>query len=225
MLASLLPESVVVATATDEGPSPELYPDEALDIRRAREKRRLEFATGRGCARAALRQLGIADFPVRVGTRRQPVWPSGIVGSITHCQGFCAVAVVYRGSVVGLGIDAELHGPLSEDVVTAICTPPETEWLSTFSDDPAGSWSKIIFSAKESIYKCLFPILGVELDFQDVSIQIDPPSGRFSITNIAQCGLELLNSSRFDGRFATSGSRVFTSAVLFDPRRPNVATR
>ena len=97
-----------------------LYPEEAMAIERAVDKRRAEFTRGRACAREALSELGVPPQPIPVGTHRQPVWPLGVVGSITHCKGLVvAVAammselpaiVVAVVAVVAVVLDPSLSG-------------------------------------------------------------------------------------------------------------------
>ena len=84
-----------------------LWPEEAAAVQHAVEKRRREFAVGRMLARAALAAIGDPPSAIPTGNHREPVWPAGIVGSITHCAGYCAAAVARDAMVVALGIDAE----------------------------------------------------------------------------------------------------------------------
>jgi len=101
-----------VSETRDEMLGIELFPEELRSLGRAVDKRRREFTTGRACARAALSQLGIGPTAIPGGARGQPLWPPGIVGSITHCRGYCACAVARAERVVSLGIDAEANLPL-----------------------------------------------------------------------------------------------------------------
>ncbi|MFD9601533.1 hypothetical protein OG609_41870 [Streptomyces sp. NBC_01224] len=102
-----------------------LYPQEAAAVASARSKRRQEYANVHMCARRAMRELGVPPAPVLSGVRGEPLWPDGIVGSLTHCPGFRAAAMGRSSTFVGLGIDAEPNLPLTEDLLEFISLPQE----------------------------------------------------------------------------------------------------
>jgi 4'-phosphopantetheinyl transferase EntD len=113
LIRSLVADDEVVVEGGDPRlPSEPLTQAEAALVERAIAKRKLEFAKGRECARRALRQLGVEGFSLLNGTRRAPLWPSGVVGTVTHCRTFCAVAVARRNRYAGIGLDAELDAPV-----------------------------------------------------------------------------------------------------------------
>ena len=105
--ASLFPSGVVAAELRAPGDASLLLPAEAQDMSNAVPKRMQEFAAGRLCARRALAEFGVADFPVRVARDRQPLWPGFLVGSITHTAGICAAVVAERARLIALGVDTE----------------------------------------------------------------------------------------------------------------------
>src|SRR5436190_1333063 len=110
MLSKLLPGAVVVVEAIEDIPSAKLLPEEADALgAHAVEKRRREFAAGRHCARRALTRLGYADIAVPKGEDGEPRWPNDIVGSITHCAGYCAAAVARSSQLASIGIDGQVH--------------------------------------------------------------------------------------------------------------------
>src|SRR5262245_27478480 len=107
MLSSLFPAGVIAASGDDcDGPIA-LHPEGQPCVERAVAKRQAEFACGRRCARRALAMLGIENFPLVPGPHRAPLWPSGVVGSITHCTDLCAAVVARAGRIQSLGLDAE----------------------------------------------------------------------------------------------------------------------
>src|SRR5262249_37853627 len=146
---------------------PPLLPEEATQLgARVVAKRRREFTLGRACARRALDSLGIHGVAVPRGADREPVWPPGITGSITHCAGDCAAVVARQEHVASIGIDAEVHAPLPDGVAEMVCTLAEQRWVRSLPD--AGvHWPTLIFSAKESIYKAWFPLARRWLGFKD----------------------------------------------------------
>jgi 4'-phosphopantetheinyl transferase EntD len=87
VIGTLLPEAVRHAEAYGDVPDEPPFPGEADLVADAVEKRRREFVTTRRCARQALAQLGVPPVPIRPGPGRAPVWPAGVVGSLTHCAG------------------------------------------------------------------------------------------------------------------------------------------
>jgi len=85
-----------------------LFPEEIQSLGRVVNRRRIEFATGRYCAKKAISWLGVTPSAIVIGDGREPVWPSGIVGSITHCSGYCAAVAAKSSQVLSIGIDADL---------------------------------------------------------------------------------------------------------------------
>lgn len=139
------------------------------------DRRRREFATVRHCARRALAELGHPAVPLVPGRRRAPTWPEGVVGSMTHCDGYRAAAVACRTDVCSLGIDAEPHEPVPDGIVNMVALPGERRLLAELArHDSTVCWDRVLFSAKESVYKTWFPLVGEWLGFADAEIRIDP---------------------------------------------------
>lgn len=168
--ASLFPSGVVAAELRAPGDASLLLPAEAQDMSNAVPKRMQEFAAGRLCARRALAEFGVADFPVRVAHDRQPVWPGFLVGSITHTAGICAAVVVERARVIALGVDTEVVGAVKAELWSTICVSAETAWLDTLAPAQRAAAVTLIFSAKEAFYKCQFPLVGEWLNFHDLRV-------------------------------------------------------
>ncbi|MFE1441956.1 4'-phosphopantetheinyl transferase [Streptomyces sp. NPDC058739] len=172
MLAGILPAGAATAeTRAGELPDSELFPEERALITRALPKRRAEFTSGRGCAHRALTGLGLAPVPVLRGPKREPLWPAGVTGSLTHCHGYRAAAVARQSDYASIGIDAEEDKPLPEGVVDRIALPAERAQLTR----PGGPhWDTLLFSAKESVYKAWFPLTGRWLGFEDAYLTLHP---------------------------------------------------
>ena len=152
---------------------------ESAAVAHAVPARRAEFATGRACAHSALDALGIARSPILVGQHREPLWPVGIVGSITHAGTMCAAAVARTTDVSVLGIDLEIDAPLPDGDDRMILTDGERAHIRDLAPDAA--WDTVIFSAKESVYKGWFPIEHRWLGFEDVEVRFDG-AGAFAAT-------------------------------------------
>ncbi|MEU7586802.1 4'-phosphopantetheinyl transferase superfamily protein [Micromonospora sp. NPDC049230] len=185
-VAGLVPAGVVVVEAFGHRDDVVLLPGEEAVVAHAVDKRRREFATARHCARAALGRLGIAPVPILPGPRGAPGWPDAVVGSITHCEGYCASAVALRREVAALGVDAEPAAALPEGVLEAVALPEEAQAVHRLAGTyPEVPWDRLLFSAKESVYKTWFPVTGLWLDFHEARIDLDP-SGVFTATLLRQ---------------------------------------
>ncbi|MFI7417840.1 4'-phosphopantetheinyl transferase [Nonomuraea sp. NPDC049684] len=179
MIETLVPDNVAVSTAYGDPPGVRLFPEERHAVRKAVAKRRREFATVRHCAREALAALGIPPAPIVPGRRGAPRWPAGAVGSMTHCAGFRAAAVADAGDVRSIGIDAEPHEPLPEGVFRMVARPEEAAMVRELRAlRPGTCWDRLLFSAKESVYKAWFPLTGEWLGFHDGSLAFSL-DGRF----------------------------------------------
>jgi 4'-phosphopantetheinyl transferase EntD len=170
-LARLFPTGVVVAELRQAGDARLLLPAEAPFVRQAVPKRVQEFAAGRLCARRAMEQFGVTGFPLSVGADRQPLWPDGLIGSITHTAGYCAAAVAERERLIALGVDSETVGDVTPDIWPTICGGSEAEWLRSLPGSSQDAAITLIFSAKEAFYKCQFPLTHEWLDFHDLIVE------------------------------------------------------
>ncbi|MER5860510.1 4'-phosphopantetheinyl transferase [Streptomyces sp. NPDC059688] len=223
MIEELLPESVVAVEAHGDDPlwDAPLHPEEEPLVARAVAKRRREFAAVRGCARRAMEKLGVAAHPVVNGDRGVPLWPAGLTGSMTHCDGYCAAALVRVRDLASLGIDAEPHGPLPEGVGPSVLLPAEAERVALLAAQrPAVHWDRIVFSAKESVYKAWYPLTRKWLDFSEADITLRPdPGGRTAGTLHAELLVPgpLVGGHRlqsFDGRWLVHGGVVATAVTV-----------
>jgi 4'-phosphopantetheinyl transferase EntD len=182
MIEQILPTWVAVSEARHDPGEALLLPEEQVLLAGAVEKRRREFATGRMCARAALEQLGCPAVPILGGSHGEPLWPKGVVGSITHCDGYRAAAVASSTQVAVVGIDAEPHWALPEGLLGRIARAEEQVALGRLGSEwPQVHWDKLLFSAKESVYKAWFPFSGRGLGSKDISIAFDPLARTFAV--------------------------------------------
>jgi 4'-phosphopantetheinyl transferase EntD len=167
LLAAVVPATAIAVET-------ELFPAEEALIARAVPKRRREFVAGRVCARRALARLGCEPMPLLAGPNREPLWPAGVVGSITHCEGFRAAVVARADDVPSMGIDAEPNGPTPDGVLDRISLPTERAWVREASRAvPSVHWDRLLFCAKEAVYKTWFPLAGAWLGFEDALVTLD----------------------------------------------------
>jgi 4'-phosphopantetheinyl transferase EntD len=210
VIEALFPPGVVTVRAEEPMAREPLHPDEAALAVGMSDARRAEFALGRACARHALARLGLRG-PVLRGADRAPIWPEGVVGSLTHCDDFCAAAVAERGAVLALGLDAESDAPLRDRVAKRICTPSERAHVAGLSGPDPALWEKLLFSAKESFYKAYFTLAQTFLGFQDVEIRLDPRAERFGVQVLRE---DKPGPHRATGRFALASPHVITAVTL-----------
>ena len=170
------PPAILVAT-TDFSPEGPLSKSEESYMQAAVESRRTDFATGRRCAVQGLNQLGLSVSSLDRGSGREPLWPGGVVGSITHCEGLCAAAVSLAAHVRFLGIDAEPNVPLKEKILERISSASERE--SIRETEASGFSGKTLFSAKEAIFKAFYPAVHAYFGFEEVEITATPGTGTF----------------------------------------------
>lgn len=212
-MRGLLPIGARLAEGDPQALEPEPTAPEARAVQGAVPARRREFAAGRACARRALAQLHVQDFPVLAGPRREPLWPPGVVGSITHTRGYCAAAVARASDLRVLGIDAELVGAVGDDLEELVCSAQERRRGRAGGAGPA--WRTVVFSAKESVFKALYPSCGVELAFCDIEIVLDVRTGTFASLPVSdRAGQLQLDVEDLQGRFACGQRLVATAAWL-----------
>jgi 4'-phosphopantetheinyl transferase EntD len=181
VIEEILLPAVAVAEAFGDPADAVLFPEEQAVISRAVEKRRREFTTARACARVALARLGEPPVAILPGDRGAPRWPPGIVGAITHCAGYRAAAVARASEVLAIGLDAEPDEPLPDGVLGVTSLAAERARLSDLAAAaPGPNWDRMLFCAKETVYKAWFPLTGRWLGFEQAAITIDPAGGTFT---------------------------------------------
>lgn len=214
LLATLFEPGVGVATADPSRPAKSLYPAEEAFVSHAVEQRRREFAIGRDCARMAMRTLGIAAQAIPAGIDRAPIWPDGMVGSISHCAGLCGAVVARRANGFrSLGLDIEPASPLDDDLMDAICTGQEIDWLEALPACQSGLMARAIFSAKETVYKTQYPLSGQLIDFHAVSIRLDMAAASFAATFHVNASPFRVDE-QLQGRFAIDAGFIVTAMAL-----------
>jgi 4'-phosphopantetheinyl transferase EntD len=223
MIETLLLPGVVGVDTRAASSSDDLRAAEVEALGPARPRRRQEFATGRGCARRALEALGVRAVAIRRGPDREPCWPRGIVGSITHCAGYCAAAVAHTASFAAIGIDAEIHDALPAGLLPWIAGDDETRWVRAREGDGM-CWDRLLFSAKESVFKAWFPLTGGSLNFKDARVTFASEAGTFDARIlVADPRLGAVPAQDFRGAFLVRDGLVITAIVLPAPLRDRVA--
>ncbi len=195
-----------------------LLPDdeEKISASFGSSKRRVEFSLGRYCAHRALSKFELESVPIlRNAETREPCWPKSVRGSITHSEGFAAAAVGFAKDVSGIGIDLEsLSRVVDFNIRRHVCVDKEREFLESLPTEQANRYLRIIFSAKESIFKCFFPISQTYLYFQDAEIIIDENNSEFSFSLSKSCTGITSAGFQHSGRFSIKDGLLLTSIYI-----------
>lgn len=182
-------------------------------LRNACLKRRREFVAGRQCAAYALQLLGTPawSLEIQTGAGGEPLWPAGYVGSITHTDTMAACAVATVDRAAALGIDAEhvvdaARAARTSRVVLHAC---ESRLKARGFDSP--TLFTLMFSAKEALFKCLYPTVRRRFDYRDAAIrQIDVDDRRIVIELLTTLAPGYERGFQLTGEFAIDKGVVFT---------------
>lgn len=212
-LEGAVPPCVAVEVEDPVAPADGMFGIEARAMARAIPARRAEFAAGRRAAHRAMARLGLSPAPVEMGPDRAPLWPRGLIGSISHCEGACAALVARAGQMRAVAVDLEPDADLPDDLVPLVCSPAERAWLNGLPHGCAGRMARLIFSAKECVYKLQYPETGNNLEFNDLEVEIDVVHQRFS-ARAARSDQGILATSQAEGRFGmVSGLLYCVSSI------------
>ena len=145
------------------------------------QNRKREFIAGRFGAHEAMVLANVSPEHIQIGGKGEPIWPSNIVGSITHSHGYAAAAVARKSDIVSLGLDAEIDEPLSSRVLRRISNVQEQEWVENVGGTLVQHPGKVLFSAKEATYKAWYPITQEWLGFKEVLINFHDQGNTFTV--------------------------------------------
>jgi 4'-phosphopantetheinyl transferase EntD len=213
VFVDLLPASFRTSSAARQDCSTEIFSEELALVARAIENRRQEFMTGRKCARIALARLGVPGAAILSGQHREPLWPAGVVGSITHAGGQCAAAVGLASEYSGVGIDLEETDALEPEIADKVALHEEMTALGSM--DPRRC-ARLVFSAKEAFYKCQFYLTRQWLNFFDLRIELKE-NGDFAARLLVDAG-PLPRGTELGGRWK-EWQGFFATAICL-PRLP-----
>jgi len=213
LIADLFPACIATACMRIGDDVPALYPQELELIQKAVEKRRWEFASGRTCARAALGALGIAGVPILRNELSAPVWPEGIIGAISHSHTWAGAAVAPSSVIAGIGLDIETIERVSLPIARKVLTPAETAVMEKIPDSRHKEFLALVFSAKESVYKCLSSLVPVPMGFMDAEVQQASPSS-FEVRMSSGIAVSLPACACMTGRYFVHEGCVFTGIFL-----------
>lgn len=209
----LFDNGIAVAASDPRSNEHPALPQEIKSFPKAADTRNRAFVAGRVAAHQAMQTLNLPVQPVLFGDDRAPIWPDGMVGSISHCETYCLAAVARSDSYLSIGIDVEEYTPLDSDLIPTICTSSERAWLAMHSRSDAGVLAKLIFSAKECAYKCQYPLTQVLFDFDVFELTPDMDTGQFDATFTRDIG-RFSAGTMLSGRFAINDKLIVTAMSI-----------
>lgn len=194
-----------------------LLPEELASIRGAVPARIAEFAAGRQCARAAMQALGIAAHtPLLRGAHREPLWPTGLRGSITHTAGYCAAVVAHANHCAGIGIDAEHCGRVGPELWPALFDATEVAALRALEPAACAALATLLFAVKEAFFKSQFALTAAVPDFTDVAFRTQgrlAQRGALDLVRVSDPRLAGL-AARSTFRYALHGPFALAAATV-----------
>ena len=175
----------------------------------AMAKRRIEFSAGRHCAHRAMVQIGRTPGPVLFGPDRAPIWPPGIVGSITHSAQYCAAVVASEDHFRSVGIDTELVNAVGPELACEVLRPDEISATNGNARSGEIDWPTLYFCIKEAAYKAFYPIYRKIIDFQDMHVAIRTESRTFN----AEVRVPISPFSvTFQGKYGVSHGHIYVAS-------------
>lgn len=191
-----------------------LRPEEKCGITGANLKRQKEYATGRWCARQALTKLGMPPQPVLRGKAGEPIWPSGVCGSISHTTGAYCAAVAFLDKYRSIGIDIEnTQKEISPGVMELVLNKDEMTWLHK-TNSKIREYAKIIFCVKECAGKLFYPIIKKKLSWEVISVLPPLKAGRFTFLLNENLGCDFRRGRLYSGCYFTNDEWIFTVCAL-----------
>jgi 4'-phosphopantetheinyl transferase EntD len=214
-MRSLLPAGVALSLAESRATSALLLDEERESVRHANGKRLREFAIARNCARTAFRELGLSPVAIPRDAAGAPVWPSGVVGSISHCEEFCCALVARTPAIKSVGVDIEGSEPVTSAQAAIFCAADEVALFQHLPLLHFTNWEKIAFCAKEAYFKAFYCLAGGLLDFKDIIVDFSQPSGSAGCFGIRLRNTALLQIPLW-GRWGYAEETVFAFAIFGD---------
>lgn len=175
------------------------------NLNNATLRRKCEFLAGRKCVRLAYNHLGIHNIcDPKIGKFREPLWPPGIHGSITHNKENAAAIV---SNDVGTYIGIDIENWLSIESINCLSKYflTKNESVLVKNTDNKMIISTILFSAKESIYKCLFSIKA--LDFIPKS---------FNLIDWSKCNLKFSVKNNTEWQSVLYPKEIYVNYKLYE---------
>ncbi|EHC0798163.1 4'-phosphopantetheinyl transferase superfamily protein [Salmonella enterica] len=179
-------------------------------LRQSVVKRKAEFLAGRYCCSRLLKMAGARS--THVGSQKGvPIWPLGWYGSISHTDRYVIVVLANETLALMPGVDIEKHdSKILLSVVEMFSSPNELIILRASTLDY--TWALLLlFSAKESLFKSLWPETAVGVDFHFANlISIDVVQRTFTLVLSSSLSSKLYAGKNITGRYVFFDDHVIT---------------
>lgn len=172
VVEKLFPSGVVAFETHAPGAVDDLLRSERECVVRCVDRRVKEFAAGRACARACLAEFGLESTALPAGPDRVPIWPPGVVGSITHTGNYCLAVVGPEMQFAAIGVDVARVGDMSASLWELIMRAEERDWLRGLEETVRQQMATVVFSAKEAFYKCQYALTRIWLGFESIAVGV-----------------------------------------------------
>ncbi|MCG8709848.1 4'-phosphopantetheinyl transferase superfamily protein [Brenneria sp. 4F2] len=173
-------------------------------LARSVPKRRAEFLAGRCLAKQVLSKLGYAGFILNNAEDRSPRWPDDVSGSLSHNVNsvLCAAHIHSRDlPCVGVDIETFMSEKRAQELWPGLVDEEEYRWLNA-QDDSFHRLLTLNFSAKESLFKALYPQIKHYFDFFDARmIALDNVGQSFELELLTDLTSEFHAGRRFRGTY------------------------
>lgn len=164
--------------------------------------------------------MGLDGVTVARSPERRPIWPNGIIGSISHSRNIAGAAVTRDDRLIGLGFDIEqpkVARPI--DIVSKVMTDNEIERFGSRDEKQLSSHLAMVVSCKESAYKAVNPVIGEYFDFLDIEIELDEASRTFvARASVPLYSADWINNGR--GHYGNLAGQIVTTFVVEVDRTP-----
>jgi len=159
----------------------------------------------------AMQAAGLPAVALPIGADRAPVWPDGVIGSLTHSRTLCLAVAGQAGALSGIGIDLEPATSLERNLWDSILLPEEQIDLMRAPAAQRGLLAKMIFSAKEAAYKAQYPTSRTLFGFEVMVIAV--MDDRF-VALFRDPIPPFVAGQRIEGRIITTEGHIVTLAHL-----------
>jgi len=211
----LFPSSVACVISSLQKIS-RLTREERLSLSSVSENRIQEFAGGRWAAKKALTRLGVKHLSLPRQEDKTPLWPKGYTGSITHCDGLLAAAACSTDDFYSLGLDVEsTTRPLNISGISRfICTPREKSEHLKGTAVEVKKKLLLIFSAKESLFKGLYPLVQTFFGFKAAQLAPLVNKGLFTLELMTDLHSKFKKGMIFQGRYVFTSTHIYTGLTI-----------
>jgi len=213
LACAILPLNISIATGDPVAIEGGLLQQEENATHKMCAARKTEFICGRATARRAMAGLGHGADAIPMGRDRAPIWPEGIVGSITQSADACIALAAAGETYRSLGVDLEPDQPLADELVLEICRPEEKDWLYSQPAANRGHLARLLFSAKEAAYKAQYPLTKLLFGFDRFSVRFDFGAGGF-LARFTQATGVFYNDQCLYGNFTVGHGIILTVVTL-----------